>query len=106
MPLLERVQALVSSGKILISSHGYEELSSDDILVDDAIFGIYSGQVIEEYPDYHKGPCMLVLQKDAHGKPVHIVWGIPKSRSEPAVIVTGYRPDPALWNYDFSRRQS
>ncbi|ELP52665.1 hypothetical protein O53_4390 [Microcystis aeruginosa TAIHU98] len=48
---------------------------------------------------------MLVLQKDSQGKPVHVVWGIAKNTESPAVLVTAYRPDPARWSSDFTRRK-
>jgi hypothetical protein len=49
--------------------------------------------MIDDDPDYAKGPCFLVLQEDAQGNPLHVVWGIPKGASSPAVVVTAYRPD-------------
>lgn len=47
---------------------------------------------------------MLVLQKDIEGKPIHVVWGIPKNTETPAVLVTAYRPDPKFWMNDFTRK--
>ncbi|MEE3259380.1 MAG: DUF4258 domain-containing protein [Candidatus Latescibacterota bacterium] len=60
--------------------------------------------VIEDYSTYPQGPCVLVLQKGRNGQPIHIVWGIPKEASSPAVLVTGYRPDPTRWSDDFTKR--
>ncbi|HEV8721327.1 MAG TPA: DUF4258 domain-containing protein [Candidatus Binatia bacterium] len=101
----EQIQDLVARGEIRISEHGYDELAMDDIFVDAIFAGVTGGLVIEDYPNYHKGPCVLVLQRDQHQRPIHVVWGIPKEASTPAVLVTAYRPDPASWSDDFLRRK-
>ena len=87
---------LVAARKVVISSHGYDQLAADDIFVADAITGLESAQVVEDYPDALRGQSVLVLETDSGGGLFHSVWGIPAGKSEPAVLVTAYRPDPQL----------
>jgi Domain of unknown function (DUF4258) len=103
---LERVKILVAEGNVRISEHGYDELADDDILATDVLDGVESAVLVEDYPDFHKGPSVLVLQWDTAKKPIHVLWGIPKGQTEPAVMVTAYRPDPGRWSSDFMRRKS
>jgi len=102
----ERILNLVQSGDIVVSEHGYEEIVADDFRVRDIMVGIASAEVIEDYPEYRKGPCVLVLQSDRDGRPIHAVWGIPRGLSSPAVLITAYRPDPERWTDDFRRRKA
>jgi hypothetical protein len=102
----DKVCALVERGEIKVSEHGYDEMSDEDILARDVLAGVSEGIVVEDYPTYAKGPCVLVLQKDSDQRPIHVVWGIPKDLSSPAVVVTAYRPTPNLWSEDFTRRKT
>lgn len=103
--IFDKIVELIQHGEIKISAHGYDELTNDDIRVREIVPGIREAVIIEEYPDYPKGPCVLVLEYDFQEKPLHIVWGIPKNANSPAVLVTAYRPKPDLWSSDFLRRK-
>lgn len=103
---LVTVGHLVHQGKVRISAHGYDELAADHLYVKDILASIAEAVVIEDCPDYAKGPCVLVLQQDPNGEPVHVLWGIPRGQVEPAVLVTAYRPDVNRWTNDFLRRRS
>lgn len=104
--LFNRLFYLVNKEEIKISDHGYEELSEDRLSLRDVIRNFSSGVVVEEYLEYHKGPCVLLLQKDREGKPIHVLWGIEKGTESPAILVTAYRPDPERWSEDFLRRRT
>jgi hypothetical protein len=93
----------LKGGEVRISNHGYDELAADGFFVRDILPSVAEAAVVEEYPNYPKGPCVLVLQKGRKGEPIHVVWGIPKGRSSPVVLVTAYRPDLTRWEVDFLR---
>ena len=103
--ILARILDLVRADEVRISAHGYDEIAEDGILAGEVIDGVEAAAMIEEYPAYPKGPCILVPQRDGRGNPIHVVWGIPRGRTSPAVLVTAYRPDPARWTEDYLRRR-
>jgi len=102
---LLRILHLAQNGDVKISDHGYDELAADNIFVRDVMATVADAVIVEDYPNYPKGPSILVLQKDRTGNAIHVVWGIPKGASSPAVLVTAYRPDLERWSDDLLRRK-
>jgi Domain of unknown function (DUF4258) len=100
----QHIVQLIAKNEVKISAHGYDELAADNLFVQDVLNRVADAIVVEDYPTYPKGSCVLVLQFIADGSPVHVVWGIPKGKLSPAVLITAYRPDPKQWSKDFTRR--
>jgi hypothetical protein len=74
----EVILKLLERRDVRISEHGYDELAEDGLTATEIVDGIINGQVIEDYPDYPKGP---------------------------SVLVTAYRPDPSRWDSSFMERR-
>lgn len=104
--LLARILVLAKAGKVRVSAHGLEELANDDITFTELLEGLPLALGVEEYGDYHKGPCVLVRQQTSDGSSVHVLWGIARNAPDVATLVTAYRPDPDRWSEDFLRRKS
>lgn len=102
----DRVRLLVAQADVRVSDHGYDRLIAEGILASDVLDSVGDGVVVEDYPDHPRGPCVLVLQRDDPGRPLHVVWGIPKGYALPAVMVTAYRPNPGLWQDGYTRRRT
>jgi hypothetical protein len=103
--LLKQIQSLAMLKDLKISEHGYDELAEDNILVQELLDGLHAAEIIEAYPDFPKGPCILLLQRDAKNKPIHALWGIPAGHNAPAVLVTAYRPDSKKWDSTWMKRR-
>ncbi len=101
---LDLIQIAVAAGQRMLSDHAFDRLLENAILVGEVAAGLAAAVEIEDYPDAFKGPSVLVLQTDAAGRPIHVVWGLRKGTTTPAILVTAYRPDPARWSSDFRRR--
>ncbi|MBI1748054.1 MAG: DUF4258 domain-containing protein [Acidobacteria bacterium] len=102
---VEKVRALVRTGDVRISEHGYDELAEDRLNAREVLGGVEAAVIVEEYLTFPKGPCGLFLQQDRTGAPIHVVWGIPRGHDKPAVLITAYRPDTGRWDQTFTRRR-
>lgn len=103
---LLKLQQLVASGNSQISLHGMDEIEADDISLLEILEKFGSCQIVEYYPDYHKGPCILVLQFLNKSEPVHVLWGTSSNNPEMATLITAYRPNTEKWTNNYLNRRA
>lgn len=103
--IFDIIRAHVQAGKVRVSEHGRQELLDDGISSASAVAGLAGATVIEDYPDYAKGQCVLCLQRDERGEPVHVLWGIAANNPATATLIAAYRPDPSRWMEDWMTRR-
>jgi Domain of unknown function (DUF4258) len=101
---LDKITRLALAGRLIVSTHADQELANDEIDIDDVLDGLANAIVVESYPDYHKGPYLLVLIRTRDGAPIHALLGTSTANPDISVIITAYRPATDRWNGDFTKR--
>ena len=91
----------VAQGQYRHTVHGTRQLIERQLSSADIEEAIQSGEIIEDYPEHHYGPCCLILGYTSGGKALHMVCS---SRSV-VDIITVYEPDPSEWEPGFRTRK-
>lgn len=63
-PTFDRVRALVRQDDWRASDHAIQRMAEQDIIGSELADRMEDGIVVEDYPSYHAGPCVLVLHYD------------------------------------------
>jgi hypothetical protein len=103
--ILDRIKALVAADNVRVSKHAVGRLTKHMIISDDLLVSTAAAVAVEGYPTYYSGPAVLVLSYGGDGRPLHAVWGLELGTTEPAVLITAYRPDPTKWMPDHRTRK-
>ena len=86
---------------LIMTQHSRKRFSERGIRVDDILFLIKTGTIIEQYPDAFPSPSCLVLGYSGE-RALHAVLSI---ESERIYVVTAYAPDPEKWESDMKTRK-
>ncbi len=86
----------IRSGRIRITDHADEETQNDRLSYEEIFFSVFTGELIENYPEDKSYPSCLVYGCTFKDEPVHSVWAY-NEETQWVVLITTYRPDPARW---------
>jgi hypothetical protein len=91
----------VAEGSYRYTVHGARQRIERRLAGDEIEAAIESGEIIEDYPEHHYGPCCLILGFTSSGKALHLVC----SCRSVVDIITVYEPDPSEWEPDLRTRK-
>ena len=91
---LQRFLEQVEREALRITQHAQEEMTEENILLEDALDAIRSGKIIENYPEHRRRPCCLVSGYTRQWQPLHIVCTTDRPL---LILITVYEPKPPKW---------
>ena len=103
-PLDQQMAAIaraVAQGQYRYTVHGTRQRIERRLSREEIEDAILSGEIVEDYPEHHYGPCCLILGRTSGGKALHMVC----SCRSVVDIITVYEPDPAEWEPDLRTRK-
>jgi hypothetical protein len=86
----------IKASRLRVTDHADEEAAADRITLEDILFSVLQGEIIEDYPTDRPYPSCLIFGSAPSGAAIHSVWAY-NVESGWAVLITVYRPDPERW---------
>ena len=90
------IREAIRANRIRITDHADEEAAADRLVIEEICRSVLEGEIIEDYPTSKPYPSCLIYGPTSGGDPVHTVWAY-NERTQGAVLITVYRPDPDRW---------
>ncbi len=93
----QRIQRQAAAENFALTQHVRQEMAGEEtgrIRTTELLQAAQRCQVLENYPDFYKGPCCLICGDTEAGRPLHMVC----STSLPTLVfITVYEPTPPDW---------
>jgi len=94
----------VATRQIIYSAHAVDEMNAEDELITTAEVRhvVFSGKIIEDYPEDKRGHSCLIFATPEGHRPVHVVCA---PKDEYLAIITAYIPSLEKWENDLKTRR-
>ena len=92
--VLEQIRAQADIENTRITQHAQQEMTEENITLDEVLEAIDIGRVLENYPEHRRGACCLINGVTKKDRPLHIVC----TTAQPVlIIITVYEPKQPKW---------
>ncbi len=92
--ILERIKSQAQARLIKFTLHAHKEMRNDAVTVPELLYMLNVCHILENYPEYERGPCCLVGGKGNDGRDLHVVC---TTTLPELVIITVYVPTKPKW---------
>ncbi len=102
MYTIEDFRQINKAENIVISLHGQIRLNERNISVDDVMYAINHGEIIEQYPEDYPFPSCLILGLSLGYVYIHVVVSMDDGK---IYLITAYVPNLDKWEEDLKTRK-
>lgn len=99
--IVRQIRDQAKTGNLRITQHAQQEMTEEDIVLDEVLQAIASGDVLENYPEHRRGACCLLNGMTHDKRPLHIVC---TTANPTLILITVYVPKPPKWVTSTQRR--
>lgn len=85
--IVEKIKKAIENKDVLVTLFGLEKLAAENISIREILESIECSEIVEEYKNHERGHCVLLMQFEPDGEPIHVFWSLPKNEDSPAILV-------------------
>ncbi len=100
--VLKQIQGQADEENLRVTQHAQQEMAEEDIILDEVLESIRTGQILENYPEHRREACCLLYGQAPSGRPLHVVC---TTANPILIIITAYEPKPPKWITPTQRRR-
>jgi len=100
LAIVERIKEQTKERIIKFTLHAHQEMRNDEVTVSELMSMLTDCHLLENYPEYDRGPCCLVGGKGIDGRDLHAVC---TTTLPELVIITVYKPTKPYWETPYKR---
>ncbi|MBU0908336.1 MAG: DUF4258 domain-containing protein [Proteobacteria bacterium] len=98
--IVGRIREQAKARLVKFTLHAHQEMRNDEVTVPELLSMLKDCHILENYPEYDRGPCCLVGGKGHKGRDLHVVC---TTTLPELVIITVYEPNKPHWETPYKR---
>jgi hypothetical protein len=99
---INNINKLIAMEMVIPTQHFMYRIENRGITIENVLFAVGNGNIIENYPSDYPHPSALVFGYTQEHRPLHAVVGVGNER---LWLITAYIPDDKQWEADMRTRK-